>query len=143
MKKIFFILTVFLVLLAGSVSVYAMGSPQSTNPNGPNYVPPPASQNGQPASGSPATNTCDNVKGCPPSSAAAAKMTFPSMFSVPKWNGLEIQKVPEDIIDNSSLEGWLFNLGVSLAIFGFVYNLYMTLYRLSVGAESRNKTYWQ
>ncbi len=40
MKKIFFILTIFLALGAGNVSVYAMGSPQSTNPNGPNYVPP-------------------------------------------------------------------------------------------------------
>ncbi len=44
MKKIFFI-ALFLLLIAavGIGSVYAMGSPQSTNPNGPNYVPPAAS----------------------------------------------------------------------------------------------------
>ena len=71
-------------------------------------------------------------------------MTLPKMFYVPKiMNGLEIQKVPEDILDNSSLESWLFNMGVTLIIFGFIYNMYMNLYRLSVGTENKNKTYWQ
>ncbi|MDA8299735.1 MAG: hypothetical protein M0Z57_07040 [Deltaproteobacteria bacterium] len=147
MMKIFFILTIFLALEAGSISAYAMGSPQSTNPNGPNYVPPSAPQGGQPAPkspASPAANTCDNVKGCPPNTAAATKMTIPKMFYIPKvMNGLEIQKVPEDILDNSSLESWLYGMGAALIAFGFIYNMYMNLYRLSVGAEGKNKTHWQ
>ena len=102
----------------------AMGSPQSTNPNGPNYVPP-------------QSNTTANKKPSP-------SMTLPKMFYVPKMmNGLEVQKIPEDILDNSSLEGWLWDICITLIIFGFVYNMYMNSYRSAIGADSKNKTYWQ
>ncbi len=162
MKKLFSIIIIF-SLFFSNVSAYAMGSPQSSNPNGYNYVPPPkpktsppATKNGSSKTGKTTTtacanvtkgcgpNACTNTKGCPPSIPAQAKMSLPKMFYIPHAiNGLEIQKIPEDILDNSSLEGWLFGLGASLIIFGFIYNMYMNLYRLAVGAESKNSSYWQ
>jgi hypothetical protein len=53
-KKLFLILAVFLVLAGTAGRTLAMGSPQSTNPNGPNYVPP---SNSSPATPAPAPPT--------------------------------------------------------------------------------------
>ena len=167
MKKLFAILTIIAVLslsilpgsaYAGTNLYLACKNKGGTlNSNGQCIIPAkttPTTNNNSGGSGNTTTCTnpkgcgpataCTNAKGCPPSIPAQAKMSLPKMFYIPHFtNGLEIQKVPEDILDNSSLENWLFGLGVSLVIFGFIYNMYMNLYRLSVGAESKNSSYWQ
>lgn len=84
----------------------------------------------------------DSSSGTLKTNNTPAKM--PNMFYIPKSSqGFTIEKIPEDILDNSNLSGWLWGISVTLMLFGFVYNMYMNLYRLSVGAESKNKTYWQ
>lgn len=92
---------------------FAMGSPQSTNPNGPNYVPPP--------------------------------QKLPPMFYVPNIsaNRFNIGKIPEDILDFGPLISFEQSIFTVLVLFGFSYNMYMNLYRLSIGGESQNRTYWQ
>ena len=84
----------------------------------------------------------DSSSGTLKTNTTPAKM--PKMFYIPKSSqGFTIEKIPEDILDNSNLSGWLWGISVALILFGFVYNMYMNLHRLSVGAESKNKTYWQ
>ena len=120
MKKIISILVIFSVLV-GSASVYAMGSPQSTNPNGPNYV--------------------------GPKVAAAAKPTFPKMFYIPKTgragSDFNIEKVPSYILDDQALVFFLEEISLSLISFGFVYNLFLNLYRTVTGQEAQNKSFSQ
>ena len=73
MKKIFLILAIFLVLAGMAGRTFAMGSPQSTNPNGPNYVPPATST---PATSTPATST-----GVPAAKAINAVSNGNAMFN--------------------------------------------------------------
>ena len=120
MKRIFIIFTISILVLSASFSVHAMGSPQSTNPNGYNYVPP---------------------KTVSPN---AAKQTFPKMFYIPSTDkpGFNIEKIPRDILDYQPIVSFLESLFISLTLFGFVYNMYMQLYRLSTGQEGQNKSYY-
>ncbi len=62
MKKL--ILLLFLGIIFTAASAYAMGSPQSTNPNEPNYVPPPTSAaSGTAAAGAESTPSTTAGKG--------------------------------------------------------------------------------
>ena len=97
-----------------------MGSPQSTNPNGPNYV--------------------------GPKTTAAAPPTFPKMFYIPKTSnagGFNIEKVPSYILDDAPLITFLEEISLALISFGFVYNIYLNLYRLATGQEAQNKSHYQ
>ena len=125
MKRIFIIFTILILVLSASFSVHAMGSPQSTNPNGYNYVPP-----AQPP----------QVK-----SSALPPQKLPPMFYVPNIsaNRFNIGKIPEDILDFGPLISFEQSIFIVLVIFGFVYNMYMNLYRFATGGESQNRTYWQ
>ncbi len=125
MKKIISILVIFSVLV-GSASAYAMGSSQSTNPNGPNYVPPKSA----------ATTT----------TATAVKPTFPKMFYIPKTKNagdFNIEKVPSYILDDQALVIFLEEISMALISFGFVYNMFLNLYRTVTGQEAQNKSFSQ
>ena len=78
MKKIFLILTVFLVLAGSSGQALAMGSPQSTNPNGPNYVAPPPPSINSPA---PTTSASPPTGGGSPATAINAVSNQNAMFN--------------------------------------------------------------
>ncbi len=167
MKKII----VFLVVVLMSTSAYAMGSPQDTNPNAPNYYPPPKTKTTTttPAtttsgsgstttttSGSGTTTTCANAtKGCGPATSSkavpdtnASVGTFSSWLKKTITNPNGISTVPEDIWGTTGLSGtaelapFMEKLGYAILIFSFIYNLYMNLYRYSVGLESQAKPYF-
>lgn len=132
MKKILFILIV-LSVLAGNVSAYA-------GCNG-NYSENHGCPNGDRCSTQ--LNLCvSNSVG----TTAAAPPIFPKMFYIPatsKAVGFNIEKVPSYILDDAPLVTFLEEISLALISFGFVYNIYLNLYRLATGQEAQNKSYYQ
>ncbi|MHB1680992.1 MAG: hypothetical protein ACYCTB_10900, partial [bacterium] len=87
-------------------------------------------------------NTASAATSATSAGAAAGKM--PKVFYVPKMPKVfDINKIPADILDNSSLSQWIWNISLIIMSFGFVYNMYMQLHRLSTGQEKENKSYYQ
>ncbi|MCL4428139.1 MAG: hypothetical protein M1276_03990 [Deltaproteobacteria bacterium] len=79
-----------------------------------------------------------------PNAKTAQAMTMPKMFGIPKsLKTFDVETIPEDILDNSNLTGWVQNIAYMLIIFGFIYDMYMNLYRFSIGDDGKNKSYWQ
>ena len=70
---------------------------------------------------------------------------MPKIFYIPKIpnGGFNIEKIPSDILDFQALISLLQEIFITLLLFGFVYNMYMQLYRLSTGQEGQNKSYFQ
>ena len=70
---------------------------------------------------------------------------MPKIFYIPKMpnGGFNIEKIPSDILDFQALIPLLQEIFITLVIFGFVYNMYMQLHRLSTGQEGQNKSYFQ
>ena len=101
------------------------------------------------------STTCTNPKGCGPTTTAkAVPDTNGSVGSFSSWlqktitNPNGISTVPEDIWGTTGLSGtaelapFMEKLGYAILIFSFIYNLYMNLYRYSVGLESQAKPYF-
>jgi hypothetical protein len=93
MKK----LILFLLILSvfSTCKAYAMGSPQDTNPNAPNYYPPPkptaAPTSPKTTTTTTTTSTCTNVKGCGPAPAKTAAFTKSTGAGFTKDFGLMYQ----------------------------------------------------
>ena len=127
------------MLAAGSV--HAMGSPQSTNPNGPNYVPPAAAPQTAPATSPTAT---------PDANASAGSMSSWLQKTITGPNG--ISTVPEDIwgttgLSNSvimpKLAPFIESFGFLLLSFGFVFNMYKNHEKYVLGLEGQAQPYFK
>ncbi|MHB8232059.1 MAG: hypothetical protein ACYDDB_04065 [bacterium] len=94
--------------------------------------------------------TIDGVSGTSPLKTVALNTNsvppkMPKIFYIPKMsNGnFNIEKIPSDILYFPPIITFLKEIFTTLLIFGFVYNMYMQLYRLTTGQEGQNKSYFR
>jgi hypothetical protein len=100
------------------------------------------------------TNSSSSSGPAPKTSSAAKPDTNASVGTFSSWlqktitNPNGISTVPEDIWGTTGLSGtaelapFMEKLGYAILIFSFIFNLYMNLYRYSVGLESQAKPYF-
>ena len=159
MKKLILFLLLFLGIALISGSAYAM-EPYAgeTTPTTPAATTPTTSGTATTTAGKTSTGTdtiCNNHGSCVKGTTAkAVPDTNSSVGSFSSWlkktvkNPNGISTVPEDIWGTTGLAGtaelasFMEKLGYAILIFSFIYNLYMNLYRYSVGLESQAKPYF-
>ena len=149
MKKISLLLVLFLVLIFTG-KAYAVDSPcvQGDVRNNVNVCVP-APKTTVPDSSSPTasgTPVKTSAKAVPDVNGSVGSFSSWLKKTVKNPNG--ISTVPEDIWGTTGLAGtaelapFMEKLGYAILIFSFIYNLYMNLYRYSVGLESQAKPYF-
>ena len=164
MKKIISVLLLFLVIIvpvvvhadAGSSVVNSVAallqknglSVSGSNTNAQSMsacVATPACYNGLVAIARQYNVTIDGVSGMSALKTKTTPPKMPKIFYIPKIpnGGFNIEKIPSDILDFQALISLLQEIFITLLLFGFVYNMYMQLYRLSTGQEGQNKSYFQ